>query len=102
MPTDDQTSPKTPNVLPAALDRWMAKLAPELGLPEGETFDLNLLLDVARDAAHGVARPSAPLTTFLVGYAAGLSGGGADEIARLSEIASRLAIEQRAAHGGDA
>ena len=30
-----------------------------------------MLLDLARDAAHGVERPAAPLTTFLVGVAVG-------------------------------
>jgi hypothetical protein len=42
---------------------------------------------VARDAAHGVARPAAPLTTYLLGVAV---AGGADpeEAARtISELA---------------
>ena len=43
-----------------------------------------------------MARPAAPLTTFLVGYAAGLRGGGADEIAAAAAIAQRLAVEHQA------
>ena len=31
------------------------------------------------------------LTTFLVGYAAGLAGGGADQVARSTAAAQRLA-----------
>src|SRR5204863_90328 len=54
-------------------------------------LDRDLLLDVARDAAHGVARPAAPLTTFLVGYAAGLRGGGPAAVAEAAGVAQRLA-----------
>jgi Domain of unknown function (DUF6457) len=41
------------------------------------------VLDLARDAAHGVARPAAPLTTFLAGYALG-AGAGLDGLAALA------------------
>ncbi|MCI0689455.1 MAG: DUF6457 domain-containing protein [Sporichthyaceae bacterium] len=54
------------------LDDWVAALAAELGV-EAEV-DVRGLLDLARVAAHSVDRPAAPLTTFLVGYAAGRSG----------------------------
>ena len=50
-----------------------------------------MLLDLARDAADGVARPAAPLTTFLVGLAAGHDGGDAEAIAAAAEIATALA-----------
>lgn len=49
-------------------------LASEVGVTAPAT-DLQLLLDIARDAAHAVNRPAAPVTTFLLGYAA---GSGAD------------------------
>ena len=68
---------------------WTAELTAALGL-ELEV-DVAEVLDLARVAAHGVARPAAPLTTFLVGYAAGLRGGGADAIRELSELARALA-----------
>ncbi|MFI5803430.1 DUF6457 domain-containing protein [Streptomyces sp. NPDC051561] len=51
------------------LDEWITAVKDELGVDLD--VDIPLLLDLARDAAHGVARPAAPLTTFLVGYAAG-------------------------------
>lgn len=76
------------------LDGWVAELAAALEL-DPEAVDRNLLLDVARDAAHNVARPAAPLTTFLVGLAAGLRGGDAASIAAAAATAQRLA----AAHG---
>jgi hypothetical protein len=57
------------------LDEWMTLAAAELGVDIsdlGEVAGLRTeLLDVARDAAHGVARPAAPLTTFLLGVAVG-------------------------------
>ena len=55
------------------LDEWLAALAAEIGT-EDFAFDNNAIhtvLDLARDAAHTVARPAAPLTTFLVGVAVG-------------------------------
>jgi hypothetical protein len=59
---------------PRTLDEWVVELAAALGLPEGSA-DVTLLLDLARDAAHTVARPAAPVTTFMVGLAAGRAGG---------------------------
>ncbi|HEX6381480.1 MAG TPA: DUF6457 domain-containing protein [Acidimicrobiia bacterium] len=49
---------------------------------------VTLLLDLARDAAHGVARPAAPLATFVLGLAVGASGG---DMAALRDFARRLA-----------
>jgi hypothetical protein len=56
------------------LDEWTRQVAVALGLPAGQV-DRDLVLDLARDAAHGVARPAAPLTTYLAGLAV---GAGAD------------------------
>jgi len=73
------------------LDDWIAALCHELDLDVA--VDEGLLLDVARDAAHNVARPAAPVTTFLVGLAAGRAGGTPEDVARAAEVASRLALE---------
>jgi len=73
------------------LAAWTLELADALGI-DPAALDRDLLLDVARDAAHGVARPAAPLTTFLVGYAAGMQGGGADAVRHAAETAQRLAL----------
>ena len=72
-----------------AIDEWLATLLRALELPETVTVDRALLLDLARDAAHGVARPAAPLTTFLVGLSAGVAGGSAADVERAVTIASR-------------
>ena len=73
------------------LDGWLAELAGELDV-DVAAVDRNLLLDVARDAARGIARPAAPLTTFLVGLAAGLRGGDAAAVREASATAQRLAL----------
>ncbi len=72
------------------LDSWIAQLAAALGV-DAACVPRDLLLDVARDAAHAVARPAAPLTTFLVGLAAGLRGGSLDEVHAAAALAQRLA-----------
>jgi hypothetical protein len=72
------------------LDAWVQELATALGV-DPSAIDVPLLLDVARDAAHGVARPAAPLTTFLVGLAAGRNGGSRDAIVAAARVAQRLA-----------
>ncbi|WP_344565629.1 DUF6457 domain-containing protein [Streptomyces axinellae] len=71
------------------LDEWITAVKAELGI-ETEV-DAATLLDLARDAAHGVARPAAPLTTFLVGYAAGRAGGAPEDVARAAAKAAELA-----------
>ena len=55
------------------LKPWLNALARALQLPEGAPDDhaIRTLLSLARDAAHEVERPAAPLTTFLVGVAVG-------------------------------
>ena len=45
---------------PGSLDGWLAALTAELELG-APAYDVAGLLDVARDVAHGVARPAAPL-----------------------------------------
>jgi hypothetical protein len=62
-----------------SIEEYLTVLASELGLPPGEVA-ITALLDLARDAAHGIARPSAPLTTFMVGLAAGRAGGSPADV----------------------
>jgi hypothetical protein len=65
----------------STLDEWLTAVQAEFDLPP---VDVSLILDVARDVAHGVARPAAPLTTYLLGLAVGRGAG--DEAA----VAERL------------
>jgi hypothetical protein len=72
------------------LDEWMSAVKSELGIELD--VDTGVLLDLARDAAHNVARPAAPLTTFLVGYVAGRAGGSPEEVAVAARKAAALAL----------
>ncbi|MCX5332811.1 MULTISPECIES: NTP transferase domain-containing protein [unclassified Streptomyces] len=72
------------------LDEWISAVKDELGIDLD--VDTGVLLDLARDAAHNVARPAAPLTTFLVGYAAAQAGGGPQTVAELARKAADLAL----------
>ncbi len=60
---------------------WTDAVCAELDLPAGA--DVDLILDVARVAAHGVERPAAPVTTYLLGVAV---AGGMD----VSEAAAKI------------
>jgi molybdopterin-guanine dinucleotide biosynthesis protein A len=71
------------------LDEWINAVKDELGIELD--VDTHVLLDLARDAAHGVARPAAPLTTFLVGYAAAKAEGGPEAVAEAARKAAALA-----------
>ncbi len=73
------------------LDEWITAVKDELGIEID--VDTGVLLDLARDAAHGVARPAAPLTTFLVGYAAAKAadGGSPEAVAEAARKAAALA-----------
>jgi molybdopterin-guanine dinucleotide biosynthesis protein A len=67
---------------PVELHRWVTRLMAELDL-EGEV-DEGLVLDVAREAAHNVLRPAAPVSTYLLGYAAAQAGGRPEDVERLA------------------
>jgi len=71
------------------LQEWTELLAADLGVDI--PVDITGLLDLARNAAHSVDRPAAPLTTFLVGYAAAQAGGGAAAVETAARRATELA-----------
>jgi hypothetical protein len=52
----------------STLEDWLATVSDELDV---DPVDEALVLDLARDVAHGVARPAAPLTAYLLGVAVG-------------------------------
>ncbi|MBG7701441.1 molybdenum cofactor guanylyltransferase [Streptomyces sp. MC1] len=80
------------------LDEWISAVKDELGIELD--VDTGVLLDLARDAAHGVARPAAPLTTFLVGYAAAQGKGGPEAVAEAARRAAALALRWEEENGG--
>jgi hypothetical protein len=71
------------------LHDWIDELMDTLDI-EVE-LDEALVLDVAREAAHQVQRPAAPISTFLLGYAAGLAGGATEDVERLAARVIALA-----------
>jgi molybdopterin-guanine dinucleotide biosynthesis protein A len=56
------------------LHRWVLTLAQDLGV-DPSVIDVDVLLDLSRDVAHGITRPAVPLTAFLIGYAVAADGG---------------------------
>ena len=70
----------------AELDEWLGAVCAEFGLDPG--VPAAVLLDVARDVAHGVERPAAPLTTFLLGRAVEAGASLDDAAARISRLAA--------------
>ena len=51
----------------STLEDWIETARIALNLDT--ELDQALVLDLAREAAHGVARPAAPITTYLLGVA---------------------------------
>ena len=72
------------------LHDWIDELCDVLDI-EVEV-DEALVLDLARDAAHNVERRSAPISTFLLGYAAAGFDGNPQQTERLAGLASALAL----------
>lgn len=88
------TDSSSPDRVDDILARWWLELSRALDLPD-VPVERGTLLGLAGEAAHGVVRPAAPLTTFLVGYAAGRAGGGSEELQSAVATASE-AVRRRA------
>ncbi|WP_313816930.1 DUF6457 domain-containing protein [Citricoccus sp.] len=72
------------------LAAWLDVVAGELGLPASVVLP-DPVLDVARDVAHGVLRPGAPTSTYLIGVAVGLQLAGQERTAEeISGLVDRL------------
>ncbi|MDR6558299.1 hypothetical protein J2809_002669 [Arthrobacter pascens] len=77
------------------LAQWSHRLAQALQLLDLE-FDQELVLDLARKSARSVTHAAAPITTLMVGYAAGLaaasgSGGSKASAAAIAQAAGTAA-----------
>ena len=73
------------------LERWVAAQAAALGV-DPSAVDVDRVLDLAREVAHGVGRPAVPLTGFLAGYAV---GAGSGDRAALERVLTRLTAAAR-------
>ncbi|MBG6068840.1 DUF6457 domain-containing protein [Micromonospora ureilytica] len=68
------------------MDDWVTAVCAELDLdPAG--VPVPAVLDLARDVAHQVLRPGAPVTAYLLGLAVGRGAEPADVAARLGALA---------------
>ena len=71
----------------STMEEWTATVCADLGL-DPSSADLRAVLDLTRDVAHGVARPAAPLTAYLVGVAVGRGLALPDVAGRISALAA--------------
>ena len=78
----------------STMDQWTAAVCADLGL-DASSIDLRAVLDLTRDVAHGVARPAAPLTAYLVGVAVGRGLALPDAAGRVTALAASWEKEEQ-------
>ena len=71
------------------LHDWIDELCDVLDIDA--EVDEALVLDLARECAHSVERPAAPISTFLLGYAAAQHGASPEKVEELAARATALA-----------
>ncbi|MDP4013287.1 MAG: NTP transferase domain-containing protein [Candidatus Nanopelagicales bacterium] len=87
----DDLSPITLGV-DAMLSDWIAAVQSELGLDAD--VNLDAILDVAKDTAHGVTRPAAPVTTYLLGCAVAAGADVQEAAASIRALATQWQAEE--------
>ncbi|CAN5123681.1 hypothetical protein BH11ACT2_BH11ACT2_16540 [soil metagenome] len=86
-PTEQRPTEQRPTE--QRLADWNERLSTALGVPPAP---IEATLGLAGVIAHGVVRPAAPLSTYLVGFAAGLraaNGASPDEAFAWAEAIAR-------------
>ncbi|GIJ22077.1 DUF6457 domain-containing protein [Micromonospora lutea] len=78
------------------MDDWVTAACAELELDPAQV-PVTTVLDLARDVAHQVLRPGAPVSAYLLGLAVGRGADPAAAAARLSGLAQTWPVEL----GGD-
>jgi len=73
------------------LDAWADEVRAALGIDA--EVDVQAVLGLAGVAAHAVVRPAAPLTTYLVGFAAGRAAAAGQDPAAAAAEATRVATD---------
>jgi Domain of unknown function (DUF6457) len=71
------------------LDRWTGEVRAALGLAAAHPDERTLVLDLARDVAHGVVRPAAPVSAYLLGLAVGRGADPVRAAATINDLAAR-------------
>lgn len=70
------------------MDQWTEAVCAALGLdPVTDPMDTAAVLELAREAAHGVLRPAAPVSTYLLGLAVGRGADPHRAAATLTDLA---------------
>jgi hypothetical protein len=72
----------------STLQSWTEAACAELGI-DPASVDQRAILDLAREVAHRVDRPAAPLTAYLIGVAVGAGQSFADAAVLLTSLADR-------------
>jgi len=86
----------------STLEEWTAAVRVGLGLDPGPMTiaEIKAVLDLARDAAHAVDRPAAPLTAYLLGMAVGRGLALPDASDRVRALAADWAESTEAGLNG--
>jgi hypothetical protein len=85
------TETSDPSDTDALLETWAEEV--RVALDIDAAVDIKAVLGLAGVAAHSVVRPAAPLTTYLVGFAAGRAAASGEDPAVAAAEASRIARE---------
>ncbi len=75
------------------MQEWVDAVRAALGVDVA--LDIDAILDVARDAAHTVDRPAAPVTTYLLGAAVAAGADPAHATATVAELARGWAAREK-------
>ncbi|MGK5737765.1 DUF6457 domain-containing protein [Micromonospora sp. URMC 103] len=74
------------------MDDWVTAACADLGLDPAQV-PVPAVLDLAKDVAHQVLRPGAPVSAYLLGLAVGRGADPAAAAARLSALAAAWPVE---------
>lgn len=74
------------------MDDWVTAACAELDLDPAQV-PVPAVLDLAKDVAHQVLRPGAPVSAYLLGLAVGRGADPADAAVRLSALAASWPVE---------
>ncbi|MER7440289.1 DUF6457 domain-containing protein [Micromonospora avicenniae] len=74
------------------MDDWVTAACAELNLDPAQV-PVPAVLGLAKDVAHQVLRPGAPVSAYLLGLAVGRGADPADAAVRLSALAASWPVE---------